>query len=1037
MRGNTLKKDELAGQHPLAGSASSERQPGSHSLRRSAPRTHPLAGSASNYQFKEHPKTALGQHPLAGSASNERNEEDQRHPLRGSAPGQHPLAGSATSEQDEGTGSHSLRRGALGQYPCARQGQQRHVGVAFEQNERGNTRQEQSTATTEVVPSAVPKTGVNDIVAERPAQNGSAIPHNSQRETAGEGAPCKDLLGLAALLRNSSLYGSGKNPTMEKVHQLQSNARQMLGRRSGAEICAHVPEDSKPSVCQGIRALDFADVQRRRSDGGPDTAGHADAAIVTPLVRRDTHNPLPVDEHGASLDYVTQTSKRPCGGGFLRNHLDNPFTLPRHPFRNNSRLEGDRKCGGGPNNSGSRALRTREGGTGSTPSDIPATGKDDGDCGAFLENTDGRRLRFRGKLFDLREIKEDHPCSDAVGNLVALHQEGGSTRSSTHGSRRQRPAENPATRQMVNLTEVSERDEHLSIEEGEGDVPDTAVRLLIAGGKYKPKQPIPESSRTSFSGELFGFPVAAPPKGRCRLDEFPTGTINYGVVRDLAEEMGKDVSSLDWCTSDNKFQNLSSPVPIPGPSTDLQPSFIRQCQEAGALVKLSRSDAKRGVVSLFTIPKSDPSKHRLLVDGRPINSRLDKPPKFSLITPIRLRESLRRSDAKYAITIDLKGFFNQFPLSDQVSGYFCVRTGATWWRWARLPMGFSHAPLIAQVTSETALGSLLLVAAAVYLDDIVVWGGTALEVRVRAAYVRDRLAKMGAQVNEGKSMDHPSQVVLYLGIEWNLRILAFRFPTEWRVNAAKGLSDCVEGLTHSLRTYWEHLGVLFRVTYVMSLPLAFFCDTLQFIRQQAGCLSSKVKNWDELVSLPSGARNEIRGLIWSHLSTDQWVPIPPPLPTWASVAVWTDASTFGWGCVFSEHGEKHSWASHGTWDGTHTSGEMFFLELRAAAKGVRRAVELGHKHVCLMVDNESVRYVLEKGHSKTRLGNSWLRYVQTVLKDHGATLVTHWLSTTVMPADVWSRKRDTGTAVLKRCKVQVEETKAGFKFLETISNVSI
>ena len=45
--------------------------------------------------------------------------------------------------------------------------------------------------------------------------------------------------------------------------------------------------------------------------------------------------------------------------------------------------------------------------------------------------------------------------------------------------------------------------------------------------------------------------------------------------------------------------------------------------------RVRECDRKRGVVAIFDVPKADPLVRRLVVDGRPVNTRLPKPPKLS------------------------------------------------------------------------------------------------------------------------------------------------------------------------------------------------------------------------------------------------------------------------------------------------------------------------------------------------------------------------------------------------------------------------
>ena len=187
-----------------------------------------------------------------------------------------------------------------------------------------------------------------------------------------------------------------------------------------------------------------------------------------------------------------------------------------------------------------------------------------------------------------------------------------------------------------------------------------------------------------------------PSRSSERLDDFQSGCLEYDKLRTYADELGVSPDFLDWCTEGGLIaRHQTSAVPLPGPTSDLKPSFVAQCISARVLRLLGRGDPKRGVVRMFDIAKADPCVRRLILDGRPVNRRLPKPPKFRLPTVHEIARALRDTDACMAQVIDIRGFFHQFPLSEGVSSFFSVRVAQRWYAWTRLPMGYSYAPWIA------------------------------------------------------------------------------------------------------------------------------------------------------------------------------------------------------------------------------------------------------------------------------------------------------------------------------------------------------
>ena len=561
-----------------------------------------------------------------------------------------------------------------------------------------------------------------------------------------------------------------------------------------------------------------------------------------------------------------------------------------------------------------------------------------------------------------------------------------------------------------------------------GEEEPLCVRRLMAKAKYpgfeqKGKGPI-------FRGSAYGERMRGPGREReaRRVDDFPKGLLDYGVLRRLAAEVNRSVEFLKWCTDGEWFQrSLSSPIPLPGPPTDMRPSFVEACTKAGVLTPVGRSDVVRGVVAMFDIPKSDPAVRRLILDGRPVNRRTPKPPPFLLPGARSVGRFLSSASARWGMIIDLKGFFNQFPLSKGVASFFGVRVGSRWFTWGRLPMGFAHAPYIAQSTGEIFLGRLLNLSAIIYLDDILVVGESREEVRAKAAYVLGRIQETGGEVNKKKSMENPAERFVYNGVEWDLPDVRFRLPQKWREEAVASMQTILAGQTQRLRDWWIVVGLAFRVAFIHKIPLCYLCGVLQFIRQQGKRVSEGLIAWDEQTTLPGSARCELSGLIVNEMVPNRWHYQQRTPPAEKSGVAWSDASTTGWGYITKRKGEKRGVARYGMWEIEGCSGDMFFLELLAAEKAVEALLLQGCRDLLVMVDNESVQYVVTRGHSKTRRGNQTLRRVLARLKECNATLEVQWIpGGDDMPADCWSRMKAWGTKVVGVNLVGVLETERGF-----------
>eukprot|EP00760_Papus_ankaliazontas_P033422 PhM_4_TR6328/c2_g2_i1/m.1947 len=127
---------------------------------------------------------------------------------------------------------------------------------------------------------------------------------------------------------------------------------------------------------------------------------------------------------------------------------------------------------------------------------------------------------------------------------------------------------------------------------------------------------------------------------------------------------------------------------------------------------------------MFKVPKGE--KARLIVDCRDVNNALPAPPHMPLPDLHTLLDAMLSSE--YIAQYDAKSYFYQFPLMGDARNVFGValgdRRGAfEKFRLTVLPMGFKHAPFIAQTTSNFILDNCGPGAGrAAWLDNFLFWG---------------------------------------------------------------------------------------------------------------------------------------------------------------------------------------------------------------------------------------------------------------------------------------------------------------------------
>ena len=410
-----------------------------------------------------------------------------------------------------------------------------------------------------------------------------------------------------------------------------------------------------------------------------------------------------------------------------------------------------------------------------------------------------------------------------------------------------------------------------------------------------------ERSLARRLSEVFGGVQA--PGGVPALDTFPSQLVDLDAVRRMAE--GRDVSALSFCDDVAAFRSaVRGRISLPGKRTKLSQEMVVQCVDAGLLVKKKRKDALRGVVTLFSIPKRDPLIHRLIVDGRPVNSAMIDPPKFSLPGPRELSELLLHSGAQVACSIDMKGWFYQFALSKGVREYFGVRHGSTVYHFARMPMGWSFAPAIAQTTSEVLLGWMRGRCAAAIIDDIIVTGPDVRSMCVRRDYLMSRVREAKAELSVSKSELEPRKVITFGGVEWHLPRRRLRLPEDWRLKARVLVGTLVSARSVALREVWKVVGRVVWTFFATGEWLASMSRLLQWVSGAGQRVAAGTWSWEEVVSLPGGVRDELRRFAEVHLVPNTWRVGHMRRPVSFDVVIWTDASPEGWGIVAQGCGRR-------------------------------------------------------------------------------------------------------------------------------------
>ena len=116
---------------------------------------------------------------------------------------------------------------------------------------------------------------------------------------------------------------------------------------------------------------------------------------------------------------------------------------------------------------------------------------------------------------------------------------------------------------------------------------------------------------------------------------------------------------------------------------------------------------------LFTVPKPT-GLHRVIIDGRPGNGLLARPPYFRFFQPIDLVSALRRLNQFTASSWDIRHFFYRLALPGYIGVFYGLMLVSGYFIPTQVPMGSTHGPAWASAfafcvvayreTNESALG---------------------------------------------------------------------------------------------------------------------------------------------------------------------------------------------------------------------------------------------------------------------------------------------------------------------------------------------
>ncbi|KAJ9434829.1 hypothetical protein DIPPA_13320, partial [Diplonema papillatum] len=399
----------------------------------------------------------------------------------------------------------------------------------------------------------------------------------------------------------------------------------------------------------------------------------------------------------------------------------------------------------------------------------------------------------------------------------------------------------------------------------------------------------------------------------------------------------------------------------------------------------------------FTTAKKDGRSARLVLDARPLNDAMQRPPAMDLPAIHGFVREVKRH--RYAMQCDGVSYFYQFPVHASISRYFGIGMNGRDMLLRVLCMGWSWAPCIAQRASNVLVQGLGLA----WVDNFLVLGGTRDEAEQKVATFRDRAAAARVEVRAegGDTLWEVQTRFVCVGIEFDLAAdeQRHRLDPAWASKwaAAGGMKAVLAGKA-TARQFASVFGGAVWATDILGVPRCHFAALLAFAgRLGSRMAEAELQAWDDIMDVPPSVRREI-GALRKVVVENAWVGGDAAEN---GEVLWTDASSREWAALVEAGGEFVDGAQ-GVFDGPFAGVHINVKEMWALAEGVVRLCWTPGRQQC-RVDNATVVGAVCKGSSSSYAANRILSRAIRVAERRRIVLCPGWVPSGGQLADPYTR----------------------------------
>lgn len=333
----------------------------------------------------------------------------------------------------------------------------------------------------------------------------------------------------------------------------------------------------------------------------------------------------------------------------------------------------------------------------------------------------------------------------------------------------------------------------------------------------------------------------------------------------------------------------------------------------GVVEKVKKVNSPGFYSRLFTVQKPN-GDLRPIIDLSPLNRHLEVK-HFQMETAQSVSAALRPGE--WTSTVDISDAYLHVPLSSSIRHYFRFMVEGQVYQFRAMPFGLSTAPREFTQLLQPVLTMLRKEGIKVhaYLDDWLVRGDSASQVRKGTQRLLQVLRHLGWLVNPDKCRLEPSQSFTFLGLHFNLKRNLISPDRKFQDKLRSWSHQLQPGHLLGARTFHSLLGILQFLAPLVHRGKMHVRPFQAWIRDR---WSQAREEWDLQLQVDQDLQEFFHW--WTLPHVFHGVPLSPPTP---QLSLCTDASTVGWG---GQIGDLHT---SGLWNSAWKQCHINVLEMEA------------------------------------------------------------------------------------------------------------